>query len=33
MGVPLLSARITHNVRVFAEGGTLAGQVYPDRGY
>ena len=33
MGVPLLAARITTNVRLFAEGGELLGRVYPDLGY
>ena len=33
MGVPLLAARITHNVRVFGHGGELLGQVYPEHGY
>ena len=33
MGVPLLAARITHNVRVFGHGGELVGQVYPEHGY
>ncbi|CAB4875583.1 unannotated protein [freshwater metagenome] len=33
MGAPLLAARITQNVRLFAAGAALVGQVYPDRGY
>lgn len=33
MEEPLLSARITSNVRLFAQGQPLEGEVYPDLGY
>jgi phosphoglycerate dehydrogenase-like enzyme len=33
MAVPLLSQRITQNVRLFAKGEELLGQVYPELGY
>ena len=33
MGVPLLSERITQNVRLFARDVELLGRVYPDLGY
>ncbi|MEI7617528.1 MAG: D-isomer specific 2-hydroxyacid dehydrogenase family protein [Actinomycetota bacterium] len=33
MAVPLLSARITQNVRLYAEGAELIGPVHLDRGY
>ena len=31
--VPLLSARITQTVRLYAEGAELIGPVHHDRGY
>ncbi len=33
MAVPLLAARITENVRLFAKGDALIGPVYPELGY